>query len=450
MHLYHGTTLSNFIQMCSDQSKEYVNILPSLSGQMGPGIYLTTLEEAFIIADHRGSKEDGAVVLKIAVNLGKIFEYSDSNIGTPTYITSLDQSNKDSATSIHPRWAGVEYPFREWVIKDNHKMRVIDVWLIRGQLYDKLIVPKANVYLMPEFKANFQKILGLSVVRNYNTKDLLSGTIHKNVSSPGVIISLFLSYIQGNVQQSTEVRFEKVQNQLFFTADWLKTGELLFFYYDGLVYKGSKICHKSGILYHPLTATEANKEKPFYQGEFKDNQMHGRGVLFYEDHEFDLVMEYGKILFLKSIKFNRPGGETVIYESSQLKNYKEQCNIGTIIYPNGEKYKGELKDKIPHGWGEYFNKDGSFYVGLFNEGKKQIDKKVQSIETKKSLTSKQTLPSSQETQQYKSNKTIQDAKNITNTSKQQSSTVSSQNKSTNNKSNQKLNYTTEYERSYKK
>jgi len=41
---------------------------------------------------------------------------------------------------------------------------------------------------------------------------------------------------------------------------------------------------------------------------------------------------------------------------------------GSLVYPDGEKYFGELKDGVPHGEGTMTFPDGSKYVGTFVEG----------------------------------------------------------------------------------
>ena len=44
---------------------------------------------------------------------------------------------------------------------------------------------------------------------------------------------------------------------------------------------------------------------------------------------------------------------------------KEQ---GNFTYPNGAKYKGELKERIPNGQGTSTFRDGGKYVGEFRDG----------------------------------------------------------------------------------
>ena len=46
----------------------------------------------------------------------------------------------------------------------------------------------------------------------------------------------------------------------------------------------------------------------------------------------------------------------------------EKKEQGNFTFPNGAKYKGELKDGIPNGQGTSTFRDGGKYVGEFREG----------------------------------------------------------------------------------
>eukprot|EP00347_Sterkiella_histriomuscorum_P014880 403359174 len=113
-------------------------IMPSINGNMGPGVYLTTLVEAIKISDFKAydfdSGYEGAVVIIVAVNLGKLKQCSDLEPCPYFDIEEFNQQKFDSATSIHERWAGIDYPFRQWVVKNSEKLRVTDVWIMNGDL----------------------------------------------------------------------------------------------------------------------------------------------------------------------------------------------------------------------------------------------------------------------------------------------------------------------------
>ena len=46
----------------------------------------------------------------------------------------------------------------------------------------------------------------------------------------------------------------------------------------------------------------------------------------------------------------------------------EKKEQGNFTFPNGAKYKGELKDGIPNGQGTSIFRDGGKYVGEFRDG----------------------------------------------------------------------------------
>ena len=48
----------------------------------------------------------------------------------------------------------------------------------------------------------------------------------------------------------------------------------------------------------------------------------------------------------------------------------EQKEQGNFTFPNGTKYKGELKDGKPNGQGTSTFPDGGKYVGKYKDGKK--------------------------------------------------------------------------------
>ena len=48
----------------------------------------------------------------------------------------------------------------------------------------------------------------------------------------------------------------------------------------------------------------------------------------------------------------------------------EKKEQGNFTFPNGAKYKGELKDGIPNGQGTSTLFDGRKYVGEFKDGKR--------------------------------------------------------------------------------
>eukprot|EP00347_Sterkiella_histriomuscorum_P010387 403376496 len=342
MHLYHGTTLSNFIQMCNDQYKNYVHIQPSLSGQMGSGIYFTTLVEAIKIADFRAQGLDGAVVIKVAVNLGKLKKYSDMERVSHCNISEWSFLNFDSATSIHQSWAGIDYPFRDWVVKNSNNLRVTDVWLMSGRLKQNLTVPNANVYLMPKFQQNYQIIKAQSVVNLSRSEELFSVVNHLNVSSLGGVIRQC---------QNPQVKLIRVQDLDIYDGENISEKGWVEMRFTGYLYEGSKIFHKEGNLH---IYNYRDKLETSYQGEFKDGLYHGKGTLKFNDLEYEGLFEDGVYIGRMNYVVQSPRLDKKVYR--------------TIFYPNGDRYEGEQENNLPHGYGIFHYSNGSVFVGLFNEG----------------------------------------------------------------------------------
>lgn len=49
---------------------------------------------------------------------------------------------------------------------------------------------------------------------------------------------------------------------------------------------------------------------------------------------------------------------------------------GTYVYPDGSKYIGEFKDRMPEGKGRLYYSNKSFYSGEFKKGKKNGDRNL--------------------------------------------------------------------------
>lgn len=98
----------------------------STSGRLGPGLYLTTKDEAFKIAKYRNSGT-GVAVFEVHVNVGKTYDNgsADDNSG------SWASKGYDSCTGNHPAWCD-NASFKEWVIKDPRKIRIKAVHLVDG------------------------------------------------------------------------------------------------------------------------------------------------------------------------------------------------------------------------------------------------------------------------------------------------------------------------------
>ena len=92
---------------------------------------------------------------------------------------------------------------------------------------------------------------------------------------------------------------------------------------------------------------ELTTEQIHYEGDFYDNQMHGKG----------------------RIQFLRDG---VQYQGTFNKDWID--GYGMFIWRNGDMYKGQVKFGKMHGNGIYKYKNGKIYKGNFNMGKKMNDR----------------------------------------------------------------------------
>ena len=84
--------------------------------------------------------------------------------------------------------------------------------------------------------------------------------------------------------------------------------------------------------------------KIYYKGDFLNDAMHG----------------FGKIIFLK---------EGHKYEG-QFKNNQIE-GWGVLLWKYGDRYEGQVKDGKMHGKGKYYYKDGKIYEGIFVNGDKK-------------------------------------------------------------------------------
>ena len=99
--------------------------------------------------------------------------------------------------------------------------------------------------------------------------------------------------------------------------------------------------------------------KIIYDGEFYNNQIHGKG----------------RIKFLKS---------GIVYIGTFKKDKID--GYGIFKWLNGDKYEGEVKNGKMHGLGKYFYNNGKVYNGLFVNGK--IDNRKEDLKSLNKKTSK--------------------------------------------------------------
>ncbi len=100
-----------------------------------------------------------------------------------------------------------------------------------------------------------------------------------------------------------------------------------------------------------------------YKGNFKDGVPHGKGTYIYAEGD-TYVGEFSNGQVTGKGKMNYSNGQT--YEGYFLRSLKN--GEGTQTWPNGEIYKGGWKGDLYHGKGKYLYPDGASYEGNFIQG----------------------------------------------------------------------------------
>jgi len=131
--LYHGTRVSNISGICREGLKA------STGGRLGPGVYLTTLNEAQKIAAHRG-QGTGTAIFKVHVNLGKTHDNKKADDNAGSWATK----GFDSCKGIHPPWSN-NLEFMEWCLKDPKRLRITDLILIDGTVDGDIHLPRCTI-----------------------------------------------------------------------------------------------------------------------------------------------------------------------------------------------------------------------------------------------------------------------------------------------------------------
>ena len=112
------------------------------------------------------------------------------------------------------------------------------------------------------------------------------------------------------------------------------------------------------------TIIEKNGDK--YIGELEDNQKHGYGILYYNNHENYIRYEG----FWKNNKKYSKG--TMIYKdgSTYIGHWNNDMREGegVIYYENGEKFCGHFKEDKKNGKGIFYSQNyNSIYLGLYKD-----------------------------------------------------------------------------------
>ena len=112
------------------------------------------------------------------------------------------------------------------------------------------------------------------------------------------------------------------------------------------------------------TIIEKNGDK--YIGELEDNQKHGYGILYYNNHENYIRYEG---FWKKNKKYSKG---TMIYKdgSTYIGHWNNDMREGegVIYYENGEKFCGHFKEDKKNGKGIFYSQNyNSIYLGLYKD-----------------------------------------------------------------------------------
>jgi hypothetical protein len=127
------------------------------------------------------------------------------------------------------------------------------------------------------------------------------------------------------------------------------------------------IGQETGVLYQYETSSGIKwkifgneKVQPKYEGEIKNGEMDGLGVLIYPYGGKSVVGEWKDGKEWNTKHRNKDG--KLIWNFEMEKN-----GLVTITYPDGDKYVGEFKDGGKNGQGTFTWSDGKKYVGEYKE-----------------------------------------------------------------------------------
>jgi len=123
-------TLTGNVQSIVDSG-----FMPSSSGRLGPGIYLTDdFNVAKTVARHRG-KGSNMIVLKVQVKVPRVVELNVGSVPEERHDKNAQWAQKGdvAASGVHPAWLGLA-PFKEWVVRDPLCCKVTDIFMLNGVL----------------------------------------------------------------------------------------------------------------------------------------------------------------------------------------------------------------------------------------------------------------------------------------------------------------------------
>lgn len=151
-------------------------------------------------------------------------------------------------------------------------------------------------------------------------------------------------------------------------------------YLDQSVYEGEVSASMQREGYGVLTF----KDGVYYEGNWKDNRMNGKGILYYRNKEKayegewceDKFNNYGHLYnqYPKKLEtnfdyndLNNIGDQWLKYEGEFKMDLKD--SFGVLYLTNGEKFAGNFSNDMANGYGTFHQMDGNPVAGYWEDNK---------------------------------------------------------------------------------
>ena len=225
-----------------------------------------------------------------------------------------------------------------------------------------VIINYLNGYI---FDGNFKKgrANGEGILYDENGATIIDGIFKDGLLINGSMYNRYYIYT-GEFKNNT---FNGYGECRYISFGWDVMKEKLFYFYDGIYYKGywkNGKKHGKGVMIYQYDKDK--KMKIYYIGEWENNRKNGKGQLYYGklnyyDGEWKNNLRSGLGQIYKN--------GTLIFEGTWLNDQKS--GKGISYNDNGTKlYEGEWLDDKKNGKGKLFYDDGDYYEGNFANDKR--------------------------------------------------------------------------------
>ncbi|CDW84351.1 phosphatidylinositol-4-phosphate 5- [Stylonychia lemnae] len=204
---------------------------------------------------------------------------------------------------------------------------------------------------------------------NYGKAEYANKEVYKGMFKDGKRCGLGkMTYLQYNEKQGNQETSE-------YDGEWrlnMRHGKGIQKWSDGSIFEGVWNMDRKVIGKMQLT------DRSVYQGPFNSEKFHGIGELFFPDqnvfkglfengncHKFGMMTYKDKRVYIGEML-------QVSFEifNKQCRDYRME-GIGCLIQINGDTYEGEFVNDQATGVGQVFYQNGDYYIGQLEEYKKQ-------------------------------------------------------------------------------